>query len=376
MPPVLDWNRAEDPRDVVHLAVQALAEGQLIALPTEAGYVLAASGLQPAAVERLLPWLEAGDRLTLCLRSPDEALDYAPGLTAVGQRVASQLWPGPLCLNLPADDPDALLSQLPTPTQQLLLRDGSWLRVGLDAHPAVTHILRLHPGPLVWHRLNPEADSVLRAIDRPGQEPTIGLSIDAGPPKYRSGVTEVEVVGNHLRTLRPGPIDLSVLQQAAQLMILLICTGNTCRSPMAQVLLEKQLRSRFTDAFAAPGPPPAAVLSAGTSAMSGGYASAEAVEAMQQVGCDLSQHRSRPVSGSLLQRADIVLTLTAGHRSAVVDRWPEWGRKVRLLDPDGQDVSDPFGGPLELYQACASQIEHYTQYWVDQLHEDQLPQWL
>jgi protein-tyrosine phosphatase len=110
--------------------------------------------------------------------------------------------------------------------------------------------------------------------------------------------------------------------------------------------------------------------------MSGGYASAEAVEAMQQVGCDLSQHRSRPVSGSLLQRADIVLTLTAGHRSAVVDRWPEWGRKVRLLDPDGQDVSDPFGGPLELYQACASQIEHYTQYWVDQLHEDQLPQWL
>jgi protein-tyrosine-phosphatase/tRNA A37 threonylcarbamoyladenosine synthetase subunit TsaC/SUA5/YrdC len=376
MPPVLDWNRAEDPRDVVHLAVQALAEGQVIALPTEAGYVLAASGLQPEAVERLLPWLESGTRLTLCLRSADEAIDYAPGLTAVGQRVANQLLPGPLCLNLPADDPDALLSQLPSTTQLLLLRQGGWLQVGLDAHPAVTHILRLHPGPLVWHRLNPEADSVLQAIGGRDQQPPIGLSIDAGPPKYRGGVTEVEIAGNRLRTVRPGPIDPSLLQQAAQLVILLICTGNTCRSPMAQVLLEKQLRSRFAEAFAGSGPPPAAVLSAGTSAMSGGYASAEAVEAMQRVGCDLSQHRSRPVSSSLLQRADMVLTLTAGHRAAVVGRWPQWAAKVRLLDPDGQDVSDPFGGPLELYQACASQIEHYTQYWVDHIHPNQLPQWV
>src|SRR3954452_10398555 len=89
MPPVvIDVRNAEDNRDVVHRAVQALAEGQLIALPTETVYGLAASACRPDAVERLLGarGRRGGQPLSLAIKSAEEAHDFVPDMSPLARR--------------------------------------------------------------------------------------------------------------------------------------------------------------------------------------------------------------------------------------------------------------------------------------------------
>ena len=98
MPPiVIDLRKADDSRDVVHQAVQTLAEGKLVVFPTETVYGVGASACSVEGVERLF---EAKGRSTdvpfaLAIKSAEEALDYVPGLDRMAQRLARRCWPGP-----------------------------------------------------------------------------------------------------------------------------------------------------------------------------------------------------------------------------------------------------------------------------------------
>ena len=99
-PFVIDVRNAEDSRDVVHRAVQALAEGQLVAFPTETVYGLTASAVNSEAVERLLDvkGRSGNHPLALAIRSNDDALDYAPTMNPLARRLARRCWPGPITL--------------------------------------------------------------------------------------------------------------------------------------------------------------------------------------------------------------------------------------------------------------------------------------
>src|SRR5690242_11115956 len=115
MPPVvIDLRSADDSRDVVHRAVQALAEGKVVAFPTETVYALAASALVERAVERLAALGRpassgpSGQTLTLAVKSADEALDYVPHLGPLGERLARRCWPGPVTLIVEDCHPDSL----------------------------------------------------------------------------------------------------------------------------------------------------------------------------------------------------------------------------------------------------------------------------
>ena len=105
--------------------------------------------------------------------------------------------------------------------------------------------------------------------------------------------------------------------------IVIVCTGNTCRSPMAEAMLRRLVAERL-------GCTPAEIEqrgvidpSAGVSAAPGGCAAPEAVETMRQRGLDISRHESQPLTEKLVRHADVILTLTGAHRQAIVRRWPE-----------------------------------------------------
>lgn len=135
--------------------------------------------------------------------------------------------------------------------------------------------------------------------------------------------------------------------------ILLICTGNICRSPMAAALLRK----RITELGLADR---VQVLSAGVWAEEGRDASLHAVTVLAERGVDLQDHRSQTVTLQLLAQADIVLVMEEAHRRSIFYLAPKHLGKVFLLtEMSGQhdDVPDPYGRSLEDYDRTAQQLE-------------------
>jgi len=148
--------------------------------------------------------------------------------------------------------------------------------------------------------------------------------------------------------------------------ILFVCTGNTCRSPMAEAIFQYRSGDNF-DWIAD---------SAGTFASSGEPASPYAIQAMAEWGVDLSGHRSKPISASLVDSAQLIVTMSSSHAEALLAQFPHLAGRVFLLNafrtskmPSG--ISDPFGAPLEVYQKTRDEIDQAMSDLLVYLHQNE-----
>lgn len=126
--------------------------------------------------------------------------------------------------------------------------------------------------------------------------------------------------------------------------VLFLCTGNTCRSPMAEGLFRSFLEERGREDIA--------VSSAGLAAHPGAPASENAVAVMAEQGIDLSHHRARLATKELLQKADRIVCMTESHRNALISLGVDSGKIIVM--PGG--VTDPFGGSVDRYRSCRNAI--------------------
>ncbi|NLX56461.1 MAG: threonylcarbamoyl-AMP synthase [Planctomycetaceae bacterium] len=367
---VIDLKNVEDQRDVVHRAVEALVDGQLVVFPTETVYGVAASALHEGAIQRLLEakGRDARHPMTLAIKSAEDAWDYVPRISTLGQRLARRCWPGPLTLVLEDDHPESVVRQLPVAVQKVVCPAGQ-IGLRVPAHPILLSVLRLCAGPLALSSANrtgePAAVTADEAIE--SLRDRVELILNDGQCKFGQPSTVVQIRDNCWQLLRPGVFNESTLRRLASFMLLFVCTGNTCRSPMAGALMQRHLARRLGVEEAQLEDRGLLVLSAGIAAMSGGRASAEAIEVMAECGLDLSRHESQPLSDRLVRFADLILTMTRGHREAILAEWSSAAARTHLLGGSAGDVADPVGGTTDTYRQCASQIDEFLKPWLAQL---------
>ncbi|HJP01156.1 MAG TPA: Sua5/YciO/YrdC/YwlC family protein [Planctomycetota bacterium] len=327
----------------------ALSEGSLVVLPTETVYGIAARAdseraMQALSVLKCRPrdqgWTwHVGDAQAL------ERFDAPSGLA---RRLTESCWPGPLTLVLPGVPPGL----------ERAARDG-WTGVRCVSHALTGSLLAGLDFPVVMTSANPRGASPASDADAAASATGTGIDllVDAGPARGGAASSVLRLGRSHFELLREGPHDLDGLRRAAGLRIGLACTGNTCRSPMAEGLAGWAIARRLETEVEHLAEFGFHLRSMGVFAGDGAPASSHAVEACRVRGIDIADHCSRGVHANEVADLQRIYCMTRAHVDALRLLLGRTGKAtIELLDSDGEDIPDPIGGSLHDYQHCAEHI--------------------
>ena len=344
-------------------AAVALREGALVLFPTETVYGVAANAADPDALRRLRELKNSAAvsqrPFTVHLGRKSDAGKYVTGPSALLRRLSRKCWPGPLTMVVQEAQPERaeIFRVCPREQQPELYYEG---RVGLRCpdHPAALELIGQLNVPVVATSANARGQipptEFEAAYNNLGGK--VEYALDAGSTKLGAASTVINVHDHQWSVQRAGPIQERTLRRLSRSVILMVCSGNSCRSPMAEYMFRNKLAESLgmsPEELRAAG---YEVLSAGTAACPGCEASPGALLEMRRRGIDLSPHRSQPLTIELIQQAERIYVMTPEHRAMVLDLAPGAAEVVQLLDARGA-IMDPMGGGPEEYLKTADRLD-------------------
>ena len=337
---VLRLEPGADRERVIGEAGGVLARGGLCAFPTETVYGLAVNRDAPAAVARLgeVKRRAPEKHYTLMLADKQDVPRHVSKVPLAARKVIQRFWPGPLTIVFGDEGEEGLGVRVPaSATAREIIR-----KAGVPALVTSANISGQAPPT--------DAAMVLAALDG-----RIDLLVDEGETRLKEPSTVVRFRSGRWEVLREGLISRDMIAKQAQVMILFVCTGNSCRSPLAEVICKKLIAEKLECSMDELEEYGYTVLSAGTEALPGMHASEEARITARDYGCSLAVHTTRPLTEKLVRDADRVYAMTMGHLRSIEKTLPEASEKVSMLADN--DVPDPIGGGIDDFKKCAEKIE-------------------
>lgn len=333
--------------DKIKQASEILISGGLLALPTDTVYGLAVNSRNKEAVKRLydIKRRSLTKPFVIQISSIDKLDEFNVEINKDVNALMNKYWPGPLTMILKSKNKDKLAFRIPRDeiALEVLRKCGLPLYVpsanfsGEPAPRGVQDVIVSFDGIIEGIiEVKSRASGVESAIIDLTQKPY--LVIREGVIGCKQLNKEFSAEGKFLKVKN----------------VLVVCTGNSCRSVMAKGFLKKVLKHRKD----------VTVDSAGTAAINGFAPTEETVKVMKRQQIDVSGERSEHVTPGMIKRADLILVMQTRHKNYILDILPETSNKVFLVreykDSSGRtnfDVADPIGQSLEVYERVAEEIK-------------------
>jgi len=351
-------------------AAAVVDSGGLVAFPTETVYGIACRVKTDSLIKLgNLKGREPGKRYTLHIGQKSEAGNYVPTIGLRAQKLIKNAWPGPLTIVFKLNEQDMHKQQkrLKKEVFDGLYKDNS-IGIRCPDNPIASMLLQLIHNPVVAPSANitgksPAIQPEQVLAEFSGQ---IDLLLDAGPCKYKKSSTVVKVGKKELEILRPGVYSQTELEALSAVKFLFVCTGNTCRSPMAEGIFRKYLTEKLECEVDDLDKMGYKTFSAGIMDVVGAPVSTEAIAACAAKGIDIKVHKSRALSSQLIEESDFIFAMEQIHYQRVTTLCPEAENKCMLL-AENQDIPDPIGQPQEFFNNCAELIETAVRKRVNEL---------
>ncbi len=346
--------------EMIREAASVVRNGGLVGFATETVYGIACRvGRDSLARLDAIKGRSPDKPYTLHIGGRDEVTMYVPKVSLREQKLMASMWPGPLTIVFELENAE-LEGQRGKLGAEVFdgLYSGDSIGIRCPDHTVASKLLGEAGCAVVAPSANKAGadpaltgDEVLEQLD--GE---LDMVLDSGPCRYKHSSTVVRMNITGPEVLREGIYSLAEIDLASEVRFLFVCSGNTCRSPMAEGMFRKYLSEKLgcevdrVDEFGYK------IASAGTFGMVGVAASAESVVACSVKGIDISTHRSRAVDKDLIEASDFIFVMGKGHGNYIGSICPEAASQCRLL-LDEADVPDPIGQPQEVYDECANMIE-------------------
>jgi tRNA threonylcarbamoyl adenosine modification protein (Sua5/YciO/YrdC/YwlC family) len=337
---ILKINPAVPEPEKIAEAARVIRQGGLVIFPTETVYGIAANSNDPKAMARLdqVKHRTEGKPYSMLVAHRGIVENYSNYTNPNLYKLIDKYWPGPLTIVVPSKESGHTIGiRMPDHTIALRLVEESACSIAapsanLEGKKAPTNVME-----------------ALEDLD--GQ---VDLAIDGGPVEFGISSTIVDYTKEKPTVIREGVISqCDVDRTINKKVVLFVCTGNSCRSVMAEYLLKAKLIGRDD----------VEVISAGTSVYFRSGASQETISVLREQGINPAAHISKPLGRTMLRKADLIFAMTRSHRIQILDHVPYVEKRVYLLKEfcrntveSDLDVPDPIGQSHDAYQECLAVI--------------------